>query len=75
MGTKWQPGAAPGRPRRRTELTIRVRDDVWQSYFGADYVPNPGELGDGVVDTLRVLTEFYKFVNWSKSQIGLDEKI
>jgi len=33
------------------------------------------ELEDGVVDNLGVLTEFYKFVNWSKSQFGLDEKI
>ena len=46
-----------------------------QRYFGADYLPNRGKLGDGVIDTLGVLAEFYKFVDWSKDQFGLDEKI
>jgi len=44
----------------------------WQSYFDSDYLPNQSELGDGVVDKVRVLAEFYNIINWSKSQIGLD---
>jgi len=39
----------------------------WQSYFDKDYLPNQNELGDGVVDKVGVLAEFYNIVNWSKS--------
>jgi len=46
-----------------------------QSYFDGDYLPNLGELGDNVVDKVGVLNEFYKIVNWSKSQIGLDQEM
>jgi len=35
----------------------------WQSYFDGDYLPNHGELGDGVVDKVGVLNELYKIVN------------
>jgi len=47
----------------------------WQSYFNSDYLPNQSELGDGVVDKVGVLAEFYHIVNWSKSQIGMDQEI
>jgi len=36
---------------------------VWQSKFNDDYLPNQSELGDGVVDKVEVLTEFYNIVN------------
>ena len=63
MDAKCHRNATAGRPRRRGRCPFRVRIAIWQSYFGVDYLPNDGELGDGVVDILGVLTEFYKFVN------------
>ena len=35
----------------------------WQSLFDDDYLPNHGKLGDGVVDKVGVITEFYNIVN------------
>jgi hypothetical protein len=46
-----------------------------RGYFCDDYLPNQGELGDGAVGKLGELSEIYNFVNWSKSQISLDEKL
>ena len=42
---------------------LRPNDDRLQSYFDRDYLPNQGELGDGVVDKVEVLAEFYNIVN------------
>ena len=72
---KCRQNAVVGRPRRRGQCPFRAENRDKQRYFGADYLPNRGKLGDGVVDILGVLTEFYKFVNWSNDQISLDEKI
>jgi len=63
MGAKWQPGVALGDHDGElgSESDHAITD--WQSYFDDDYLPNQGELGDGVVDKVEVLAEFYNIVN------------
>ena len=62
-GAKWQPGVALGD--HVGELGYEWDNAItdWQSYFDDDYLPNQGKLGDGVVDKVEVLAEFYNIVN------------
>jgi len=62
-GAKWRTGVALGvhDGELGSESDHAITD--WQSYFDDDYLPNQGELGDGVVDKVGVQAEFYKIVN------------
>ena len=64
-------GPDAGRPRRRARRPFRQGDGRLIELIWWRLSPK----GDGVVDKARVLNEFYKIVNWSKSQIGLDQEI
>ena len=62
-GAKWQPGVALGDHDGELGSDSDLTMTDWQSYFDRDYLPNQGQLGDGVVDKVEVLAEFYNIVN------------
>ena len=62
-GAKCRRCSVTGRPRRRARLRFRHGDGHLIERLRQRLSPKPNELGDGVVDKVGVLAEFYNIVN------------